>query len=96
MSGDAAVARLATEIASLKAKVAPPPPIKDGLAAEIRAAIARMPTAERTKAVLASFKSGDDSIASAVLGGPPLLSGLSEAQLERFPLRHIQMGILRG
>ena len=59
--------RLNAEIAGLKLKISTPPPIKDGLAAEIGAAIARMAPAERTKAVLASMKSGDDSIASACL-----------------------------
>ena len=78
MASDAATARLNAEIAGLKTKVSQPPPIDRGLAAEIRAAIARMPRDERTKAVLASMKSGDDSIASACLGGPPLLSGMSD------------------
>ena len=80
MSSDAAVQRLAAEIAALKAKTTTPPPVRDTLASEIRAAIARMPQAERTKAVLASIKSGSDDIVSACLGGPALLSGMSETQ----------------
>ena len=39
-----------------------------------------MPPAERTKTVLASLKSGSDDIVSACLGGPGLLSGMSETQ----------------
>ena len=78
MASDAATARLNAEISGLKAKISTPPPIDRGLGAEIRAALSRMPRDERTKAVLTSMKSGSDDIVSACLGGPGLLSGMSD------------------
>ena len=80
MASDTATTRLNAEIAALKVRVSTPPAIKDGLAAEIRAALARMAPAERAKAALASIKAGEDAIASACLGGPALLSGMSDTQ----------------
>ena len=81
MASDTATARLGAEIAALKAKVATPPPIKDGLGAEVRAAIARQPPGERLKTVMRAIKGGGDDLAAAVLGGPSLLSGLKDSDL---------------
>lgn len=80
MACDTAAQRLASEIASLRTKVTTPPLVRDVLASEIRARLASMAPAERMKAVMSAIKSGDNQIASACLGGPAMLSGMSETE----------------
>ena len=81
MAHDTAAQRLASEIASLKTKVTTPPIVRDVLGSEIRSRLASMAPGERMKTVLGAIKSGDDQIASACLGGPAMLSGMSDTEL---------------
>ena len=81
MACDTAMTRLSSEIASLKTRATTPPLVRDVLASEIRARLASMVPGERMKAVMSAIKSGDDQIASACLGGPAMLSGMSDTEL---------------
>lgn len=94
MSHDSAMARLNSELSALRAKVSQPAVIRDALASEIRTALRAMKPTERSSAILAAAKQGDDSLASAVLNAPSMLSGMSMNEIanvrarwgsERFP-----------
>ena len=49
-------------------------------AGEVRAALLRMPEAERTKAIQAAINDGDDQFAAAAITGNVVLTGLGKAQ----------------
>ena len=70
-------------IAALDASTLPPTP-KDATAAlyaqEIRAALLRMPQAERTKAVTQAINDGDDAFVAAAVLGNVALCGLGKAE----------------
>lgn len=81
---DAARARAAREVETLRKNTASPPPPKDALAmqleAELRQRICAMRDDERSKLVGAALKSGDQAVLAAVLRGHHALVGMSETQ----------------
>lgn len=80
---DAAIARARQDIEASEARTKAPPRPADAvgamLASEIRARMAALPTADRRKAIEAAFRDSDDTVLSAVLSAPPMLSGVESA-----------------
>lgn len=79
-SFDAAHARLKDGVASIERDLSAPVASKasHGIAAEVRAHVKGLTTDKRLALVQHAITSGDDTTATAVLGGPSYLSGLTE------------------
>lgn len=76
---DTARARVSREIEQLRRTTASPPAPKAtaALQSEIRARLAQMPKPDRDKLLNEALKAADDTILSAVLAAPPMLSGMA-------------------
>lgn len=87
---DAARAKVAARIAEIEKRISAPPAPRDALAlsieSEVRARLAAMSDKDRSAAIDAALKAGDAVVVGAVLRGPALLTGLSDARHEM--LRH--------
>ncbi|TRC76891.1 hypothetical protein FJV83_24175 [Mesorhizobium sp. WSM4307] len=81
---DAARTKAMTEIANIERRTGSPPPPKDsialGIEAEIRARLASMTPKDRDAAISKAKAEGNEVIIAAVLRGPAMLVGLSEAE----------------
>jgi len=78
-----AVARAKLELKKLE-EAMQLPPVDDAVSAqldgEMRSALLRMSSADRTRLVVGSIKAGDDGVALATLRGHSALTGLSEQE----------------
>ena len=79
---DRVAQRLAGEIRSLETKTAVPSPPRDVLAAEVRSRLSQMTPGARSKAVATSINDGDDILVAALLSGPAMLSGATQAEVD--------------
>jgi hypothetical protein len=91
---DSAVTIANTERNVLLAKLSSPAKPKDiaaaMLASEIRACLARLSPAERTKAIGEALKLEDDSVISAVLNAPSVVSGVSKSEADLLRVSYAQ------
>lgn len=76
---DAAAANLKTIVASIETELTAPVESRASstLSAEIRSYVAKLPDGERMSFVVKAIKDSDTRTASAILGAPPYLSGLT-------------------
>jgi hypothetical protein len=78
-----AITKLQGAISALDGELkGPAVPFGSTQPAELRAALSRLPQPERRKTVLAAIKSGDDSVAGAVLNSHWMTSGLTSDEQE--------------
>lgn len=82
---DAARAKVAARIAEIEKRISAPPAPRDAVAlsieSEVRRALAAMSDKDRSAAIDAALKAGDAVVVGAVLRGPALLTGLSDARM---------------
>ena len=81
-----AVDRVSTQlgdtIKALEQKTRTPPAIPSALAMEIRSRLSSMTPAARMKVAMEALGEGEETIASAILSGPPFLSNLDQVQYD--------------
>lgn len=91
---DAARARVAAKITEIEKRISAPPPPRDAVAlsieSEVRARLAAMPESARNAAIEAALKAGDATVVGAVLRGPALLTGLSDARMGMLRNAYVQ------
>lgn len=87
---DAEIVRLEKGIALAEEKLGGPVAAKAShfLASEVRAYVRELPEAERWPFIRAAIRGGDDLTATACLGGPAYLSGLSDAMHDNLLLTY--------
>jgi len=87
---DAAGSKVSAEITRIESKIRQPAAgtgIREvHVAHEIRATLRTMSDANRRKEISKSIMSGDDTVLSAVMSGPPMLSGLSQTEVDGYGL----------